>query len=101
FRLSTKFKPPRKAAKDEVAEARAYVEFCLRKWEEACDLDPKAQCGVEHRSTVTDECWGSCDFWIFAAKRFTSIDLKSGREGVDAKGNSQLIIYAIGIIQAN
>jgi len=99
FKVSTKFKP--KGAKDEIAEARAYVEYCVRKWEAACDLDPKAQCGVEHRSTVTDECWGSCDFWIFAAKRFTSIDLKSGREGVEASDNTQLMIYAMGVIRQN
>lgn len=101
FKVSTKYKPPRGADKGELAEARSYVEYCLRKWQEACDLDPKAQCGVEHRSTVTDECWGSCDFWIFAAKRFTSIDLKSGREAVDAVGNTQLIIYAMGVIRQN
>ena len=99
FKVSTKFKP--KGAKDEIAEARAYVEYCIRKWEAACDLDPEAQCGVEHRSIVTDECWGSCDFWIHAAKRFTSIDLKSGREAVDVVGNTQLIIYAMGVIQQN
>lgn len=96
-----KYKPAAKADKGEVAEAKAYVEFCLRRWEQAQELDPKAMCGVEHRSTVTDECWGSCDFWIFAAKRFTSIDLKSGRETVETDGNTQLFIYALGIIMAN
>jgi hypothetical protein len=93
------FRVPAKAAKDEVAEAKAYVEYCMRKWKEALDLDPKAQCGVEHRSRVTDDCWGSCDFWIFAAKRFTSIDLKSGREEVVVAGNTQLLIYALGVIR--
>lgn len=99
FRLSTKYKPSRSAAKDEVYEAKAYVEFCLRKWEAAVDLDPKSICGVEHRSRITDDCWGSCDFWIFAAKRFTSIDLKSGREEVAVAGNTQLLIYALGVIR--
>lgn len=96
-----KFKPGAKADKDEVAEAKAYVDFCLKRWHDAADLDSKAICGVEHRSTVTDECWGSCDFWIYAAKRFTSIDLKSGREAVEVDGNTQLLIYALGIIMAN
>jgi hypothetical protein len=100
FKLSTKHKVPKNAAKDEVAEAKAYVEFCLRKWEAAIDLDPGAQCGIENKSLVTADCWGSCDFWIFAAKRFTSIDLKSGREEVVPSGNTQLLIYALGIIRA-
>jgi hypothetical protein len=93
-----KYRPAAKADKGEVAEAKAYVEFCLMRWEQAQELDPQAMCGVEHRSTVTDECWGSCDFWIFAAKRFTSIDLKSGRESVETDGNTQLFIYALGIV---
>lgn len=96
-----RYKPAAKADKAEVAEARAYVEFCLRRWEQAKELDPKARCGVEHRSTVTEECWGSCDFWIFAAKRFTSIDLKSGRESVETDGNTQLLIYALGSVMEN
>lgn len=95
------YRPPAKCAKDEVAEAGAYVGYCLKKWEDAAALDPKAQCGIEHKSTVTDECWGSCDFWIFAAGIFISIDLKSGREAVDPDGNTQLLIYALGIIKAN
>lgn len=93
-----KYKPAAKADKKEVAEAKAYVDYCLKRWHDAHDLDPKAICGVEHRSVVTDECWGSCDFWIYAAKRFTSIDLKTGGEVVETMGNTQLLIYALGIV---
>lgn len=95
FKVSTKFKP--KGAKDEIAEAKDYVTYCMRRWEQACELDPKATCGVETRSTVTAENWGSVDFWILAARRLTSIDLKSGREGVEAFNNTQLINYLYGI----
>lgn len=92
-----KYKPPAKAAKDEVAEAKAYVDFCIRRWEEALLLDPDATYWIEERSVVTEENWGSVDFAILAAGRLTAIDLKSGREGVDAKGNTQLVNYLFGI----
>jgi hypothetical protein len=95
FEVSKKFKP--KGAKDEIEEARAYVEYCMRRWAEASDLDDKATCWIEHRSVVTPENWGSVDFAIFAAGRLTTIDLKSGRESVTAEGNTQLINYLLGI----
>jgi hypothetical protein len=94
-----KYKPAAKADKAEVAEAGAYVSYCLKRLSQAIELDPKAQYGIEHRSTVTKDCWGSCDFWIFAAKRFTSIDLKTGREEVVVLDNTQLLIYALGTIR--
>lgn len=97
--LGRRHKPPLKKGhdKDEWAEAEAYVAYCLKRWYEALDLDAKATFGIETKSTFTEENWGSVDFWIFAAKRLTTIDLKSGREGVLAEGNTQLINYLAGI----
>lgn len=83
-------------AKDEVAEAQAYVDYCVRRWDEALLLDRAAKCWVEVRSVVNDDCWGSVDFGILAAKRLSIVDLKSGREPAELKYNTQELIYAMG-----
>lgn len=84
--------------KDEIREAKAYVDYCWKAWTDALALDKKARCWIEKRSTVTEICWGSNDFAILACKRLTVIDLKSGRETVDPR-TTQLMIYAKGILR--
>lgn len=80
----------------EAREAQDYVDYCVRRWDEAQLLDPKARCWVEVRSVVNDDCWGSVDFAILAARRLSIIDLKSGREPAETKYNTQELIYAMG-----
>lgn len=84
--------------RDEADEADAYVKFCLILWGSANMLGD-AKVWIETRSKVTDLTWGSNDFSILAAKRLTVVDLKSGFEPVEVEGNTQLIIYAMGIIR--
>lgn len=94
-----KYAPPKTADKDEVAVARRYVQHCVSLRDDALLIDENVQWGVESKSVVTDECWGSCDFWLYVLNRFISIDLKSGHEEVDPRDNTQLGIYALGIIR--
>lgn len=90
---------PKGAAVDEWSEALMYVKHCHDLWQNAVDVDDDAEYGVELKAIVTDECWGSADFWVYAAKRLTVVDLKTGQETVYAKDNTQLLIYALGVIR--
>ncbi len=81
--------------------AKAYAEFCRGIYEDALLLHGPSKWGVEERAEVDDMCWGSSDFWCYSAKRFIQVDLKTGQEPVEAKGNTQLIIYAIGTMRKN
>lgn len=84
---------------DEYDEAAAYALFCHELYMKATDIDDDVMYGVELKAHVTDECWGSADFWIYSAKRLTTVDLKTGTEPVDAKDNTQLLLYALGTIR--
>lgn len=93
-------KMPRGTAIDEWHEALAYARFCHSLYLNAELLDSDVMYGVELKAKVTDECWGSSDFWLYAAKRLTVVDLKTGKEEVEAKDNTQLLIYAIGVLRS-
>ena len=56
---------------------------------------------VEHRVTVTDDCWGTADLIHWDARRRTLriTDLKYGLMSVEAEGNTQLQIYALGALK--
>lgn len=84
---------------EEGALAKLYACFCEDIYHDARLLHDTTQYGVEAEAWVTDECWGSTDFWCYSAKRFIVVDLKTGREPVDARGNTQLLIYAIGVMR--
>ena len=86
--------------RDELAEARAYADFCTREFAIARFVDPKATCGVEDRAEIDELCWGSRDFWILSARLLQIFDLKTGREPVSAGKNTQLIIYALDKFEA-
>ena len=83
-------------AKDELAEAKAYAEFCFKEFRDARFVDPKATCGVEDRAVVERKyCWGSRDFWVLSQRLLSIYDLKTGREPVSPRENTQLLIYAL------
>ncbi len=82
----------------ELQEARDYATFCVDQLERAYIITDRSnvQYGVEDRAIVDERyCWGSRDFWFYAADRLTVLDLKSGREPVVIEGNTQLLIYAL------
>lgn len=82
----------------EQEEAREYAEFCKDLIDQAHIITnaEDIRYGVEDRAIVDDEfCYGSRDFWIYFAGWLIVLDLKSGREPVVVKGNTQLLIYAV------
>lgn len=81
--------------REELAEARAYAEFCVRRFNAAKFLDRYAVCGVEDRAKVDEMCWGSRDFWVYGSRVLEVFDLKTGREPVSPRENTQLLLYAL------
>lgn len=63
-----------------------------------------AELHVEERvnlSSVFHDCFGTVDCWFVRDTTLYVFDAKFGRTPVDAVGNSQLIIYAIGALLKN
>jgi hypothetical protein len=81
----------------EIAEGRDYAEYCVALFHEFKELlDPHAVWGAEDRAHLDKEfCWGSRDFWLHGANYLIVVDLKTGRDPVTVKGNTQLLIYAV------
>lgn len=71
-----------------------------------CDIFEKAESAemhIERKFDLTSyvpECFGSCDCDIVGKKVLNIIDLKYGKGvPVDAKDNSQLMMYALGVLR--
>lgn len=77
--------------------AKKYAHFCHALYEEALIMDDDAIYGVEQKAIMTDECWGSSDFWIKSGSRLIVVDLKTGRDPIDPKDKTQLLLYAVGV----
>lgn len=67
------------------------------------ELGEKAEMSIERKFDLTSyvpECFGSCDCDIIGEKVLNIIDLKYGKGvQVDAKDNSQLMMYALGVLR--
>lgn len=67
------------------------------------ELEEKAEMHIERKFDLTSyvpECFGSCDCDIVGKKVLNIIDLKYGKGvQVDAKDNSQLMMYALGVLR--
>lgn len=67
------------------------------------ELEEKAEMSIERKFDLTSyvpECFGSCDCDIVGEKVLNIIDLKYGKGvQVDAKDNSQLMMYALGVLR--
>ena len=67
------------------------------------ELEEKAEMSIERKFDLTayvPECFGSCDCDIVGEKVLNIIDLKYGKGvQVDAKDNSQLMMYALGVLR--
>lgn len=79
--------------------AKQYAEFCFKLYEEALLMDDETRYGIEAEAWIDDMCWGSCDFWILSGGRLIVVDLKTGKQSVLAMDNTQLLIYAIGVMR--
>ena len=68
------------------------------------ELEEKAEMHIERKFDLTSyvpECFGSCDCDIVGKKVLNIIDLKYGKGvQVDANDNSQLMMYALGVLRA-
>lgn len=68
------------------------------------ELEEGAKMSIERKfdlTTYVPECFGSCDCDIVGEKVLNIIDLKYGKGvQVDANGNSQLMMYAIGVLNS-
>lgn len=68
------------------------------------ELEEGAEMSIERKfdlTTYVPECFGSCDCDIVGEKVLNIIDLKYGKGvQVDANGNSQLMMYAIGVLNS-
>lgn len=67
------------------------------------ELEEKAEMSIERKFDLTSyvpECFGSCDCDIVGEKVLNIVDLKYGKGvQVDAKDNSQLMMYALGVLR--
>lgn len=67
------------------------------------EMEEKAEMSIERKFDLTSyvpECFGSCDCDIVGTKILNIIDLKYGKGvQVDAKDNSQLMMYALGVLR--
>lgn len=56
---------------------------------------------VEHRVDITRDCWGTADLimWNLDTSTLRIVDLKYGLMSVEAEGNPQLQIYALGAVK--
>lgn len=67
------------------------------------ELEEKPEMSIERKFDLTSyvpECFGSCDCDIVGKKVLNIIDLKYGKGvQVDAKDNSQLMMYALGVLR--
>lgn len=83
----------------EIAEAKDYAHFVMRKRNELELLHGEVSVGVEDRAVMIHElCWGSRDVWLVADKHVCVVDLKSGYEPVTVEDNTQMIIYASDLV---
>lgn len=68
------------------------------------ELEEGAKMSIEQKFDLTayvPECFGSCDCDIVGEKVLNIIDLKYGKGvQVDANGNSQLMMYALGVLNS-
>lgn len=86
-----------KGDEGEINEARDYARFCLSLVDEMSLIYDKIETGIEDRAIIDgDVCWGSRDFWVMGGdEHLIVVDLKTGREPVSVKDNTQLISYAM------
>lgn len=86
---------------EEIREAREYARQCIRERDDLLQIYDTVMCGVEAKcDLVSDLCWGTADFWaVVPRKHLLVLDLKTGREAVNPKDNSQLIIYAADLVR--
>lgn len=83
----------------EIAEAKDYARYVMRKRDELELLYGPVSIGVEDKVVLLDDvCWGSCDVWMLSGRHLVVIDLKTGREPVVVEGNTQEIIYAANLV---
>ena len=64
-------------------------------------IDKNTQYGIEEKVKITDDCWGTSDFYVFNPKlrELHLFDLKYGVGiGVSEVNNTQLMIYAAGLL---
>jgi len=53
----------------------------------------------EAKVKIFKGCWGTCDALVYDKGHLHVIDLKSGKVPVKAKGNAQLMLYALGAMK--
>lgn len=80
-----------------------YVVYCCDTFEKLQSEGKNPVMTLEQKFDLTNyvkECFGSCDCAIFADGELHVIDLKYGKgTRVDAEGNSQLRMYALGMLE--
>lgn len=76
--------------------AKSYVEYVKKRQEE---LDGRLL--IEERVSIEEispDVWGTADALIIGKNRLVVCDLKSGKFPVEAKDNTQLMIYGLGAL---
>ena len=81
-----------------------YVAFCVDTYEKMQDTQENVSMTLEQKFDLTNyvnECFGSCDCKISSDTEVHIIDLKYGKGvKVEAEGNTQLRMYALGVIES-
>ena len=73
------------------------IEFCR-------DLMSKADMyGVESEVKLTEDCYGTCDFWAteWGGKHLVVLDYKNGNTPVEVNDNLQLWAYAVMVVETH
>lgn len=77
-----------------------YVRYVRALIDEGFEWGSDVEYGFESKSTIYGEkCWGSVDAWVSIDKTLHVIDLKTGGGLVDVEENSQMMLYAYGLIE--
>jgi len=77
-------------------QAKTYATWILGVFGKA--IAKGAAFGIEGVSVVSDNIWGTVDFWCLVGSRLHIVDLKTGRWPVSQVDNKQLKTYAAGIL---
>ena len=84
---------------EEMSEAvNVYVKYCLKR------SKGKKLFGVESKNYIAEtekRVGGTADFWVADGETLEIIDYKNGVLEVDPHGNSQLVIYALALLDSN
>ena len=75
-----------------------YVHHCMALMDGAVDFGIESQVNFSRLADHRISCFGTIDFWAYKDSIVHIVDLKTGQSPVSPVNNSQLSLYAIGVV---